>query len=184
EGGEVTVEYLGAIAEEDCRVLGLTILRGMLGAVVHEPVTFVNAPLLAEERGLHLREITDSHSEDYVSLLRISGRDHDGSSIRIAGTVFHPGERERITEVWNIPIDVEPAPHMAFFRYEDRPGVIGTVGTVLGEAGVNIAAAQVGRHTAGGEAIMALSLDDAPPREVVADIAERIGAYEGRAISL
>jgi D-3-phosphoglycerate dehydrogenase / 2-oxoglutarate reductase len=182
--GEVTLEYRGDIADEDCRILGLSVLKGMLGAVSSEPVTFVNAPLLAEERGLHVREISDPQSEDYVSLLRVSGVGRDGRQIRVAGTLQHPGDRERLVEVWNTPVDVEPTQHMAFFRYEDRPGVIGAVGTGFGEAGVNIAAAQVGRSAAGGEAIMALSLDEAVPREVLQRITDTIGAYEGRSITL
>jgi D-3-phosphoglycerate dehydrogenase / 2-oxoglutarate reductase len=182
--GEVTVEYLGAIADEDGRIVGLSVLKGMLSAVSSEPVTFVNAPLMAEERGLHVREISDPQSEDYVSLLRVSGIARDGRQIRVAGTLQHPGDRERLVEVWNTPVDVEPTHHMAFFRYEDRPGVIGAVGTGFGEAGVNIASAQVGRSAAGGEAIMALSLDEAVPREVLQRITESIGAHEGRSITL
>jgi D-3-phosphoglycerate dehydrogenase / 2-oxoglutarate reductase len=182
--GEVTVEFLGAIAEADCRVLGLSVLKGLLAQVSSEPVTFVNAPLLASERGLHLREVSDGHSEDYVSVLRVSGVSRDGRPIRVAGTVLHPGDRERLVEVWNTPVDVEPTKHMVFFRYDDRPGVIGAVGTGFGQAGVNIAAAQVGRTEAEGEAIMALSLDEAVPREVLDRIVAEIGAKEGRAISL
>jgi D-3-phosphoglycerate dehydrogenase / 2-oxoglutarate reductase len=183
-GSEVTVEYLGAIAELDGRVVGLSVLRGLLSAVCSEPVTFVNAPLLATERGLNLREISDPHSEDYVSVLRVSGVARDGQPIRVAGTILQPGHRERLIEVWNTPVDVEPTAHMAFFRYEDRPGIIGTVGTGFGEAGVNIAAAQVGRTGVAGEAIMALSLDSPVPREVMDTIVARIGAREGRSITL
>ncbi len=183
-GSEVTVEYLGAIAELDGRVVGLSVLRGLLASVCSEPVTFVNAPLLASERGLNLREISDPHSEDYVSVLRVTGVARDGRPIRVAGTILQPGHRERLIEVWNTPVDVEPTAHMAFFRYEDRPGIIGTVGTGFGEAGVNIAAAQVGRTGVAGEAIMALSLDSPVPREVMDTIVARIGAREGRSITL
>ena len=182
--GEITVEYRGQIGEADGRVVGLSVLRGMLASVCSEPVTFVNAPLLAEERGVRLREVSDAHSEDFVSVLRVAGTGRDGRSVRVAGTVLHPGDRERLLEVWNTPVDLEPADHMAFFRYEDRPGVIGTIGAGFGQAGVNIAAAQVGRADAGGEALMALSLDEPAPREVLESIAEAIGAREARAISL
>jgi D-3-phosphoglycerate dehydrogenase / 2-oxoglutarate reductase len=182
--GEVTVEYLGDLAEADGRIVGLSVLRGMLSAISNEPVTFVNAPLLASERGLRLKEISSTHSADFVSVLRVSGVGRDGVPVRVAGTLLHPGQRERIIEVWDTPIDVEPADHMAFFRYADRPGIIGTIGTVFGEADVNIAAAQVGRSGPGDEAIMALSLDDHVPPRVIEDIVERIGALEGRAISL
>jgi len=181
--GEVTVEYLGDLAEADGRTLGLSVLKGLLSPVCSEPVTFVNAPLLAEERGINVREVSDPHSEDYVSVLRVTGIGRDARPIRVAGTVL-PGDRERLIEVWNTPVDVEPTQHMCFFRYEDRPGIIGAVGTGFGEAGVNIAAAQVGRSEVGGEAIMALSLDDAVPDDVLDRIAVSIGASEGRAITL
>lgn len=181
-GGDITVEYLGDLAEADCRVLGLAVLKGILSASVHEPVTFVNAPLLAEDRGVHLREVSAATSRDYVSLLRVSGAGRAGEQVRVAGTVFLG--RERLTEVWNTPIDVEPAPYMAFFRYEDRPGIIGRVGSIMGEADVNIAGAQVGRREVGGEAIMALSMDDPVPPEVLERIIGEIDAHDGRAITL
>ena len=182
--GEVTIEFIGAIADADCRILGLSVLKGMLDAVVDEPVTFVNAPLLAESRGISLREVSVQHSDDFVSLLRVVGTRTDGSRLSIAGTVFHPGMRERLVEVWNTPVDIEPADHMAFFRYVDRPGIIGTVGSGFGRANVNIAGAQVGRNEAGGEAMMALCLDAPAPREVIEAISAEIGATEGREITL
>jgi D-3-phosphoglycerate dehydrogenase / 2-oxoglutarate reductase len=103
---------------------------------------------------------------------------------QVAAPVLQPGNRERLIEVWDTPVDVEPTEHMAFFRYDDRPGIIGTIGSRFGEANVNIAAAQVHRSALGGEAVMALSLDEAPPREVIEDIVTTIGATEGRAITL
>ena len=182
--GEVTVEYLGDLAAADGRLIALSVLRGLLSPVCSEPVTFVNAPLLASERGLHVREVSDPHSEDFVSVLRVSGVGRDGHPIRVAGTLLHPGERERVIEVWDTPVDVQPSDHMAFFRYADRPGVIGTIGNVFGEVGINIAAAQVGQLQDSNEAIMALSLDEVVPREVIEDIVARIGASEGRGVSL
>ena len=182
--GEISVEFLGALAEHDNRVLGLGVLRGVLAAASTEPVTLVNAPLMAEHRGIHLREVNDPQSGDYVSLLRVRCVRRDGTVVRVAGTVLQPGDRERIVEVWNTAMDVEPTPHMAFFRYDDRPGVIGAIGTACGEAGVNIAAAQVGRSSGGGEAIMALALDAPLTHDVLRSITASIGAHEGRAISL
>jgi len=182
--GEITAEFLGAVAASDCRVLGLGVLRGVLSAASTEPVTLVNAPLMAEHRGISLREVNDPQSGDYVSLLRVRCVRRDGRVVRVAGTVLQPGDRERIVEFWDTPIDVEPTEHMAFFRYDDRPGVIGSIGTACGEAGVNIAAAQVGRNVGGGEAIMALALDAALTPSVLASITDHIGAHEGRAISL
>lgn len=181
--GEVTVEACGTLADEDTRIVALSTLRGLLSASSSEPVTFVNAPLFAQERGLSLREVSDPNAAEHLALLRVSGVTREGRTVQVAGTVVEPGGRERLVEVWDTPVDVEPTDHMAFFRYEDRPGVIGAVGTGFGEAGVNIAAAQVGRHAQGGEAIMALSLDQAPSREVVDGIGQRIGAVEGRSVA-
>ena len=181
---EVTVEYVGQIANEDCRVDGLSVMKGLLAPTASEPVTFVNAPLLAANRGLNLREVSDPHSDDYVSLMRVSGVTRDGEQIRVAATVLQPGNRERLIEIWNTPVDVEPTPHMAFFRYVDRPGVIGEIGHALGTAHVNIAAAQVSRHGETNEAIMALSLDDRIPADVMDTIVTTIGATEGRTVTL
>ena len=181
---EITVEFLGDIAEHDCRVAGLSVLRGLLAGVVAEPVTFVNAPLLAADRGLSFREVTETARGSFASLVRVSGTDRRGQMVAVAGTVVQPGDRERLIEVWGTPIDVEPQRYMAFFRYDDRPGVIGTVGQALGDAGVNIASAQVGRAEAGGEALMALALDDEVPAGVMERLAESIGAHDGRSVAL
>lgn len=183
-GTDITIEYVGEIAPADDRVLGLSVLKGLLTGVVHEPVTFVNAPLLAEERGIHIREVSEPHSDDFVSLVRVRGTDRHGRPIRVAGTVLQPAGRERIVEVWGVPVDLEPTRYMAFFRYDDRPGIIGRVGTILGEDDVNVAAMQVGRETAGGEAIMVLSLDQPVPADVLERIRDEIGAHEARAITL
>ncbi|MBW3578643.1 MAG: phosphoglycerate dehydrogenase [Actinobacteria bacterium] len=183
-GGEVTIEYIGELAGADTRVLGLAVLNGLLRDVVHEPVTFVNAPLLAEERGIQLREVSDAHSKEFISLLRVHGPDRDGNRVRVSGTALQPSGRERLVEVWGVTIDIEPTPYMAFFRYEDRPGIIGTVGTILGDGDVNIANMQVGRRSAGGEAIMVLSLDQPVARDVLDRITAEIGAFEARAITL
>jgi D-3-phosphoglycerate dehydrogenase len=176
---EVTVEYVGKIAEEDDRAVTLSALRGLLADVVHEPVTFVNAPLLAEERGLVVSTRTSSAAQDYVSLVRIVAGD-----IQVAGTLVGPANRERLVEVWGFDVDMEPTDHMLFFRYSDRPGVVGLIGNRMGEADVNIATMQVARRTAGGEALIAMAVDTALPGEVVDEIAEIIGAVDARAVDL
>lgn len=179
---EVTVEYLGAIADSDARVLGLSVLKGLLGNAVAEPVTFVNAPLLAEQRGLNLREISEHRTADFVSVLRVSAVRTDGEIVRVAGTML-PGNVERLIEVWNATVDLQPSDHMAFLKYGDRPGVVGIVGTVLGDVGVNIGAATVTR-VADGQALMALSLDDKVSDELMATLVAHVGATTGRAVHL
>ena len=174
---EVTVEFLGKIAEEDDRAVTLSALRGLLADVVHEPVTFVNAPLLAEDRGLSVVTRTSPFSQDYVSLVRLVAGD-----VSVAGTVVGPSNRERLVEIWGFDVDMEPSDHMVFFRYEDRPGVVGLIGGRLGEANVNIATMQVARREAGGEALIAMAVDTAIPADVISEITRMIGAVDARAL--
>ncbi|MDQ3708626.1 MAG: phosphoglycerate dehydrogenase [Actinomycetota bacterium] len=176
---EVTVEYVGRIADEDCQALTLSALRGLLSGVVHEPVTFVNAPLLAEERGLRVSTLTSRATRDYVSVVRLCSDD-----LRVSGTLVGPANRERLVEVLGFDVDMEPSDHMVFFRYADRPGIVGLIGKVLGDADVNIATMQVGRQEAGGDALIAMAVDTAIPTDVVAHIADVIGATDARALDL
>ena len=176
---ELTVEYVGKVAAEDTSALTLSALKGLLADVVHEPVTFVNAPLLSEERGLKVATLTSSATRDYVSVVRLSSGD-----VRVAGTLVGPNDRQRLVEVWGFDLDMEPSDHMLFLRYADRPGIVGRIGSELGEAGVNIASMQVGRREAGGDALMALAVDSAVPSAVVDEIVSSIGAAEARAVDL
>jgi D-3-phosphoglycerate dehydrogenase len=148
--------------------------------VVDEPVTYVNAPLLADERGLKLTTMTSSAPRDYVSLMRLTA---DGENA-VSGTLTGPRNKERLVELWGFEIDMEPGEHMLFFRYVDRPGIIGTMGSELGSADVNIATMQVGRHEMGGEALIAMTVDSAVDAELTRRVAQIIGASEARTISL
>jgi D-3-phosphoglycerate dehydrogenase len=176
---DVTAEYVGKIAEEDDRAVTLSALKGLLADVVHEPVTFVNAPLLAEERGLAVTTRTVASSHDYISLVRLIAGD-----VSVAGTLVGPSNRERLVEVWGFDVDMEPSDHMVFFRYSDRPGVVGLIGGRLGEANVNIATMQVARREQGGEALIAMAVDTAIPDDVVDEISDMIGAVDARALDL
>jgi D-3-phosphoglycerate dehydrogenase len=176
----ITIEYRGRIAEEDTSALNLAVIKGLLSDVVDEPVTYVNAPLLADERGLKLTTMTSSAPRDYVSLMRLSA---DGESA-VSGTLTGPANKERLVELWGFEIDMEPGTHMLFFRYVDRPGIIGSIGSELGSADVNIATMQVGRRAMGGEALMAMTVDSAVSADLTRQIATSIGASEARTISL
>jgi D-3-phosphoglycerate dehydrogenase / 2-oxoglutarate reductase len=176
---EIVVECLGRIAEEETQALTLSALKGVLTDVVHEPVTFVNAPLLAQERGLAVTTRSTTTARDYVSSVRLSAGD-----VHVAGTLVGTKNKERLTHVWGFDLDMEPADHMVFFRYADRPGMVAIIGGRMGEARINIASMQVGRHEAGGEALIAMAVDSAVPTEVVDEIAKAIGAADARAISL
>jgi D-3-phosphoglycerate dehydrogenase len=186
EGGvrSVVASYLGRIAESDTRVLTLAILKGILGRAVHEPVSFVNAPMLARERGLSVSEMRSTVSQDYVSLIGVRA-DTDDGPVSLEGTIVGR-QAERVVSVNGFDIEVTPAPNMVFFTYRDRPGVIGTVGTFLGAQGINIATMDVGRTGEEGrmEALMCLTVDTVVPPEVLDEIARGIEATRVRAFSL
>lgn len=177
--GQLTIEYRGGIAGQDVQAVTLSALKGLLTDVVHEPVTYVNAPLLADERGIKVTTLASTAAQDYVSLICLRGGD-----ITVAGTLVGPANRERLVHVWGFDVDMEPADHMVFFRYADRPGIVGIIGTQLGQAGVNIATMQVRRRQAGGEAIMAMAVDSHIPPEILPEITAAIGANDARAIDL
>jgi D-3-phosphoglycerate dehydrogenase len=182
-GGRVTIEYVGKLAAHDTRVLNLAALKGMFTPVVHEPVTYVNAPLLAAERGIEVAETRTEQSRDWVNLVTLSG-DGPRGPVSVAGTTVGPRDAERLVSVNGIELDMAPSQHMAFLFYEDRPGVIGRVGTILGTAGVNIASMQVGRRKQGGEALMALTVDAGIPAGVLDRVVDEIGAHDGTFIHL
>src|SRR6266487_1190637 len=176
-------EYLGRVAEVVTRSLTLAALKGVLSRVVHEPVSLVNASLIARERGLAVSERTSTVSRDYVNLVTLRSDTEDGEIV-VSGTVVGKRDGERLVHVLDFDLDMAPAKHMAFFVYEDRPGVIGRVGTILGQAGVNIASMEVGRKQAGGLALMGLTLDSPILPEVLSRISEAIGAEHCRQITL
>jgi D-3-phosphoglycerate dehydrogenase len=184
EGGvrSIVASYLGRIAESDTRVLTLATLKGILARSVHEPVSFVNAPMLARERGLVVSEMRSTVSQDYVSLISLRA-ETDRGPVAIKGTIVGK-TAERIVEVDGFDIEVAPAEHMVFFTYIDRPGIIGKVGTILGDHDVNIATMDVGRKAQAGEALMCITVDTLVPSHVLARIGEAIDASRLRAITL
>src|SRR3954470_19728885 len=180
----LTVEVRGEIAAYDVSVLQLAALNGVLADVVEEPVTFVNAPLLAAERGVELGMVTSDESPEFRNLVTVRGTLATGTEVSVSGTLSGPRHVEKLTEVDGFDIDVVAAEHMVFFFYDDRPGVVGVVGRVLGDAGVNIAAMQVSRREAGGEALMVLTVDSAISADALSEIAHSIGATAARPVDL
>jgi D-3-phosphoglycerate dehydrogenase / 2-oxoglutarate reductase len=181
---QVDVEVRGEITDHDVKVLELAALKGVFTDVVEEVVSYVNAPLLAAERGTAVRLVTDPDSPDHRNLITIRGTLADGSQVSVSGTLVGINQRERLVEVNGYAVDLEPGEHLAFFAYHDRPGMVGTVGRILGEAGVNIAGMQVARDAKGGEALVALSVDSAIPADVLADIEHAMSAHSARAVDL
>lgn len=180
----IRCEYLGRIAELDTRVLTLAAIKGCLAGVVHEPVSVVNAPVIARERGIRISETTSASSADYLNLIALRAETEAGD-VAVAGTIV--GSRERLVRVLDFDLDMAPTRHMAFFlyeRYQDRPGVIGKAGSMLGEAGVSIASIQVCRKEGGGPALMAITVDHPIPPPVLDGVVRAIGADRARQVTL
>jgi D-3-phosphoglycerate dehydrogenase / 2-oxoglutarate reductase len=181
---QLDVEVRGEITQYDVKVLELAALKGVFADVIEDQVSYVNAPLLAAERGLAVRLVTDAESPDHRNLITLRGTLADGTQVSVSGTLIGIAQRERLVEVDGYEVDIEPTEHLAFLRYEDRPGMVGTVGRILGDARINIAGMQVARDTKGGHALVALSVDSAIPGEVVDEIAAAIDASTVRAVDL
>jgi D-3-phosphoglycerate dehydrogenase len=181
---QLDVEVRGEIASQDVRVLELAVLKGMFTDVVEESVTYVNAPVLAADRGVGVRLSTDPDSPDYRNLITVRGTMADGIQVSLSGTLSGPHHVEKLVEVDGFDIEVVLSEHMAVFRYADRPGIVGTVGRILGEANVNIAGMQVSRDRKGGHALLAMTVDSAIPHAVLDEIVSAIGAESARQVDL
>src|SRR5580698_3106827 len=164
------VEYQGGLAGATTAILTLAVLKGVFAAGTEEPVSYVNAPQLAEERGLEIREVTTSTTRDYVNLITLRSTDHS-----LAGTLSGPRSEPRIVLVDDHTVEVPPSEYMLVVRNDDRPGMIGVVGVVLGEAGVSISSMAVGPSQAANTALMVLSTDRSVPDDAFA----RLGAADG-----
>jgi len=160
---EISLE--GEIGEYDSRILTLSVLKGFFGAVSDEPVTFVNAPQLAKNAGVEVRETSSRESHDFVNLVTLRGGGHS-----IAGTLTGRRSEPRLVMIEDHTTDVPPADNMLVVRNDDRPGVIGLVGTVLGNAGVNIDDMDVGRSQMPGSALMVIAPSGPVPEAVLDEL--------------
>lgn len=180
----VTVEVRGLT--EDVSVLKLATTKGLFTAVVEEQVTYVNAPMLAADRGVEIELVSSPEVEDHKSLITVRGALPDGRTVSVSGALVVHGAREqlKLTELDGFDLELDADGILLFFRYADRPGVVGTVGTILGETGVNIAAMQVARREAGGEALMTLTVDTPITVDLLSAAASSIGAAFSSAVDL
>ncbi|HET7572063.1 MAG TPA: phosphoglycerate dehydrogenase [Gaiellaceae bacterium] len=159
---EIVVTAFGGLADYDPRLLSVAALNGAFQGRADRPVNYVNAPLIAAERGIEVREERSRSARDYTSLVRVEIRS-GGEQFRVAGTTIGREHRPWLVSMLGFDIELELAPLFVLFRYDDVPGVIGRVGSVFGEADVNIASMTVSRSRRGGTALMALTIDSPPP---------------------
>lgn len=167
------VEYQGGLAGTNTAILTLAVLKGVFAAGTEEPVSYVNAPQLASERGLDVREASTMATREYVNLITLRSTEHS-----IAGTLTGPRSEPRIVIVDDHVVEVPPAEHMLVVRNDDRPGMIGVVGTALGEAGVSISSMAVGPSETGNTALMVLSTDRHVPDDTFALLASSDGIVD------
>jgi D-3-phosphoglycerate dehydrogenase len=178
----VTMTYYGALSGYDTRLLTVAALNGAFQGRCETPVNYVNAPVIAAERGIEVGEERRRASRDFTNLVRVEVRSN-GDRIRVAGTTIGNDHRQWLVSALGFELEMELAPLMVFFRYDDVPGVIGRVGSLFGESGVNIANMAVSRTNRGGKALMALSVDHPPPASLI-DAAREQGFDDARFITL
>jgi D-3-phosphoglycerate dehydrogenase / 2-oxoglutarate reductase len=180
----IDVEIRGEIAGLDVSVLELAALKGVFSDIVEDAVTYVNAPLLAADRGVEVSLVTDKESPDWRNVLTLRGTLPDGQVVSVGGTLTGQRQLEKLVEVNGFDMEIAPTEHMVFFTYSDRPGIVGIVGQILGDQGINIAGMQVCRDARGGHALIVLTVDSALPPQVLQEITSSIGAIVGRAVDL
>ena len=185
----VEVEYLGRIADRDCRPLTTAVLLGVLSGHTEEQVNDVNAPAIAAARGIVTIESSRTSARDFTELVRVTITGGD-SSTRVVGTTLGQRHRPHLLEAWGRRFNLQLQEHLAIFRYEDVPGMIGEVGTIFGRHGINIDNAAVGYEPDSegpgdeSDAVMVLTTTTRVPEEVIAEIVAMETVHEGRSVSL
>jgi D-3-phosphoglycerate dehydrogenase len=180
------VEFLGRIAERDTRLLTIQVVKGLLTGHTEEPVHDVNALTLAQERGIAISETSSPLAHDFTDLVRVRLRSGDAVT-RVVGTVLGRRNRPHLLEAWGSRFNVQLESHLGLFRYRDQPGMLGRVGTALGEAGINVGSAAVGRRPAGesdSEAVMIITADAPVPQPVLDSLVAGPDFFAARAVSL
>ncbi|KQQ07906.1 phosphoglycerate dehydrogenase [Rathayibacter sp. Leaf296] len=172
----IDVEVRGELAAYDVKVLKLAALKGVFTNVVSETVSYVNAPVLAEQRGIEVRLITDGVSDEYRNLITLRGALSDGSQISVSGTLTGTKQVEKLVAVNGYDVEVPIAKHHVVMSYVDRPGIVAVYGREFGEASVNIAGMQIARTEAGGKALSVITIDSPAPAGLLEKVRVAIDA--------
>ncbi|MEX3609655.1 phosphoglycerate dehydrogenase [Rothia sp. LK2588] len=180
----VEVKIAGEISTKDVTSLKLAALKGVFTDVVSEKVSYVNAPVIAEQRGIEVELVTTEHSEDFRNEIILSAALSAGGTLQVAGTVTGPKHAMKLTGVNGYELEIPLADNLLVMEYEDRPGVVASIGMSLGKAQVNIAGMQVSRASKGDTAVAVLALDSAPGAEVVAEIEQIVEAQRAASVNL
>jgi D-3-phosphoglycerate dehydrogenase len=179
----VRVELRGRLADHDSRLLGIAVLSGILSGHTEEQVNLVNSASLAEERGIELSESRDPVAEEFTDLVTVRVEAGD-EEVEVSGTTVGPRHEPTLVGLWGEGFYLPMADHLAVFRYADQPGMIGRVGTIFGEQGVNIVSAAVGAESEGESAVMILTTDAPVKQETIDAILQLEGFSVGRSVDL
>ena len=170
EGGvtEITIEYQGDASRINTAPVTIAAIKGFLSPMLEETVNFVNAPVIAKERGIEVKEIKTSDEGDYQSMVALRVKAKDKESY-FAGTLFSKKD-PRIVNIDNFKVEIMPEGELLFMYNNDKPGVIGNIGTLLGKNKINIARMHFGRETQGGKAISVVSIDTHASPQIIEEI--------------
>jgi D-3-phosphoglycerate dehydrogenase len=174
----------GDISGHDSSILATSALKGALLGCGLSDVTYVNAPALAAERGVTSAVTTDPESPEYRSMISLRAALADGKIVTVDGTLMGIRKVEKIIAIDGFDLDLPPTENLLFLRYSDKPGVVGAVGNALGKAGINIAGMQVARSAAGGQALMALTVDSQISDDLITSVKKETGAELVRSVTL
>jgi D-3-phosphoglycerate dehydrogenase len=178
------VEVHGELQAYDVSVLKLAALKGVFTNIVSETVSYVNAPLLAEQRGVEVRLLVDDDSPEYRNVITLRGALSDGSQLAISGTLTGPKQVEKLVGINDYAIELPIETNHVVMLYTDRPGIVAIYGQKFGEAGINIAGMQIARETAGGQALSVLTVDSPVPDALLDEVSTAIQADLFRQIEI
>ena len=178
------VEVHGELSQYDVSVLKLAALKGVFTNIVSESVSYVNAPLLAEQRGIESRLIVDDRSDEYRNVITLRGALSDGSQLSVSGTLTGTKQIEKLVGINDYAVELPIERHHVVMLYTDRPGIVAVYGQKFGEAGINIAGMQIARRAAGGEALSVLTVDSPVADEVLDAVGSAIHADLFRQIEI
>lgn len=178
----VKINYNGEIAGVDLTTLTNTVLKGLLRPILQDSVNYVNAPVVAKRRGIKVEENKSRELKNYANLVSIEVKSN-GTVHQLAGTIFNQDDI-KLVQLDGFSMDTRPAKHMLIVPHSDKPGMIGHIGTVLGEYQINVAGMQVGRKEVGGNAVMVVAVDDVVPEVALEKMRKVDGIFDVRYVSL
>ncbi|MEY4327889.1 MAG: hypothetical protein RIR71_559, partial [Actinomycetota bacterium] len=180
----VEFEARGEIAAHDVTVLKLAALKGLFQTMVTEQVSYVNAPLMAEQRGVEVRLTQATESDEYRNVTTLKAVLSDGSVVSAGGTVIGPKHHQKVVSINGYDVELSMADHMVVMVYQDRPGIVAVYGKAFAEANVNIAAMTIARQQRGGKALSVITVDSPVASEILEQLRAEIKADTMQAISI